>query len=70
MKFSIEAKVAAFVAVVFAALSMGAIAREHGERGNASTSGPGLSEVSSRGSDSYLFRSHGGSGDDEILGLY
>ena len=70
MKFSIEATVAAAVAVTFAVLSIAVIAQEQSERGTAATSNPALSEVSSRGFDSSLSSSHGGSGDNEVLGLY
>jgi hypothetical protein len=60
MKLSIEAKVAAAVAIAFAALSIAAIAQEHSERGSVgpnrygSTNGPALSYVSLRGSNSSL----------------
>jgi hypothetical protein len=46
MKLSIEAKVAAAVAIAFAALSLGAIAQEGSERGTA-----GLSQTSLQGSE-------------------
>jgi len=49
MKLSIEAKVAAAVAVAFAALSIGAIAQEQSEHGTA-----GLSQMSLRESESSL----------------
>jgi hypothetical protein len=39
MKLSIEATVAAAVAVAFAVLSMAVIAQEHGERGTGSATG-------------------------------
>jgi hypothetical protein len=39
MKFSIEATVAAAVAVAFAVLTIAAIAQEHGERGTGSATG-------------------------------
>ena len=46
MKLSIEAKVAAAVAVAFAALSIGAIAQEQNEHGTG-----GLSQASLQGSE-------------------
>ena len=46
MKLSIEATVAGAVAVVFAALSIAAIAQEQGERGTG-----GLNQVSPRASE-------------------
>jgi hypothetical protein len=49
MKLSIEAKVAAAVAMAFAALSIGAIAQEQDEHGSA-----GLSQMSLQGSNSYV----------------
>ena len=49
MKLSIEAKVAVTVAVAFAALSIGAIAKEQSEHGTA-----GLSQTSFQASDSYM----------------
>ena len=51
MKLSIEAKVAAAVAIAFATLSIGAIAQEQSEHGTA-----GLSQMSLRGSDSHCPR--------------
>jgi len=45
MKLSVEAKVAAAVAVAFVALSLGAIAQEGNQRGTA-----GLSQMSLQGS--------------------
>jgi len=76
MKLSIEAKVAAAVAVAFAVLSMGAIAREQSERGTAArnwygpTNSPGLSEMSLPGSMISSSESHGKTGESEVLGLY
>jgi len=64
MKLSIEAKVAAAVAVVFAALSIGAIAQEQSEHGTA-----GLSQMSLRGSESSL-SGHNGSGENQLLAQY
>jgi hypothetical protein len=49
MKLSIEAKVAAAVAIAFAALSIGAIAQEQSEHRSA-----GLSQMSLQGSDDYV----------------
>jgi len=49
MKLSIEAKVAAAVAIAFAALSIGAIAQEQSEHGTA-----GLSQTSLQAPDSYV----------------
>jgi hypothetical protein len=70
MKLSIEATVAGAVAVAFAVLSMAVIAQEQSERGTAAISNPALSQVSSRGFNSSLSGSHGGSADNEVLGLY
>jgi hypothetical protein len=49
MKLSVEAKVAAAVAIAFAALSIGAIAQEQSERRSA-----GLTQMSLQGSDNYV----------------
>ncbi len=46
MKLSIEAKVAAAIAIAFAALSIGAIAQEQSEHGTA-----GLNQTSLQGSE-------------------
>jgi hypothetical protein len=62
MKLSTEAIVAAAIAVIFAVLSLGAIAREQGEPGSSAhnvyiaTSNSSLSEVTESGKD--------------VLGLY
>jgi len=64
MKLSIEAKVAAAVAIAFAALSLGAIAQEQSEHGTA-----GLSQMSLRGSDSSL-SGHNGTGESQLLARY
>jgi len=64
MKLSIEAKVAAAVAIAFAALSIGAIAQEQSEHGTA-----GLSQMSPRGSDSSL-SGHNGTGESQLLAQY
>jgi hypothetical protein len=47
MKLSIEAKVAVAIGMAFVALSIGAIAREQGERGPGSISDPALTQASS-----------------------
>jgi hypothetical protein len=76
MTLSIEAKVAAAVAMAFAVLSIGAIAREQSEGGTAGPNGygptntPGLSQMSARGSNSSLSQLHGGTDETEVLGLY
>ncbi|PYK11618.1 MAG: hypothetical protein DME65_06830 [Verrucomicrobia bacterium] len=49
MKLSIEAKVAAAVAIAFAALSLGAIAKEQSDNGNA-----GRRQTSVQTSDRYV----------------
>ncbi len=64
MKLSIEAKVAAAVAIAFAGLSIGAIAQEQSQRGIGSSNGYGptnstaLSQVSLRGSENSLSGLH------------
>ena len=63
MKLSIEAKVAAAVAMAFTALTIGAIAQEQSERGPA-----GLSQMSLRGSES--LSGHNGSGENQLLAQY
>ena len=76
MKLSIEAKVAAAVAVAFAALTLGAIAREQSEGGTGGrkaygpTNSPGLSRMSLPGSMISSSESHGGTGENEVLALY
>jgi hypothetical protein len=64
MKLSIEAKVAAAVAMAFAALSLGAIAQEQSEHGTATLSQTSLqrSEVSLAGRN--------GSGENQLLAQY
>jgi len=64
MKLSIEAKVAAAVAIAFATISIGAIAQEQSEHGTA-----GLSHVSLRGSESSS-SGHNGSGENQLLAQY
>jgi hypothetical protein len=72
MKLSIEATVAAGVAVAFAALSIGAIAQEQSQRitGYDATGSPSLSQMSLQGSQSSLSGQHDGTGESEVLGLY
>jgi hypothetical protein len=76
MKLSIEAKVAAAVAIAFAALSIGTLAREqsergtHGHNGYGSTDSPRLGQISLRASNSSSSQLHGGTGESEVLGLY
>ena len=64
MKLSIEAKVAAAVAIAFAALSIGAIAQEQSEHGTA-----GLSQMSLQGSERSL-SGHNGSDENQLLAQY
>jgi len=64
MKLSIEAKVAAAVAIAFATISIGAIAQEQSQHGTT-----GLSEVSLQGSASSL-STQNGSGEDQLLAQY
>jgi hypothetical protein len=64
MKLSIEAKVAAAVAIAFAALSIGAIAQEQSEHGTA-----GLRQTSLRASGSYL-PAHADRGERQLLAQY
>ena len=64
MKLSIEAKVAAAVAVAFAALSIGAIAQEQSEHRTA-----GLSQMSLQGSERSL-SGHTGSDENQLLAQY
>jgi hypothetical protein len=64
MKLSIEAKVAAAVAMAFAALSIGAIAQEGSDHGTA-----GLSQVSLQTSEISL-TGQNGSGENQLLAQY
>jgi hypothetical protein len=64
MKLSIEAKVAAAVAMAFAALSLGAIAQEQGEHERA-----GLNESSLQGSEMSFPRADG-IGEGQLLAQY
>ena len=68
MKLSIEAKVAAAVAVAFAALTLGTIAQEESERGT--DGNPGLSQMGLPGSMISSSEWHTGTGENEVLGLY
>jgi hypothetical protein len=65
MSLSTEALVAAFLTIVFGVLSLGAIAREQGQRAPASTNHPALSYVSATRSGSLS-----GSGNSDVLGFY
>jgi hypothetical protein len=64
MKLSIEAKVAAAVAMAFAALCIGAIAQEQSEHGTA-----GLSQATVQGSEISLSVQNG-SGENQLLAQY
>jgi hypothetical protein len=64
MKLSIEAKVAAAVAIAFAALSIGAIAQEQSDHGTG-----GLSQMSLRASESSL-KGDNGRGENQLLAQY
>jgi hypothetical protein len=71
MKLSIEAKVAAAIAIAFAALSIGAIAQEQSENG---TDGPAKyavtsSQMSLQESESSLSE-YGGTGENQLLARY
>jgi len=63
MKLSVEAKVAAAIAIAFAALSVGAIVQEQGEHRS------GLSQMSLQGSDSYV-SADGDTGESPLLAQY
>jgi hypothetical protein len=65
MKLSIEAKVAAAVAISFAALSIGAIAQEGREHGTTA----GLNQTSLQASDSYA-SAHADIGESQLLAQY
>jgi hypothetical protein len=62
MKLSIEAKVAAAVAVAFAALTLGTIAQEQSEHERA-----GLSQMSLRGSEISLSELQGERAENQLL---
>ena len=64
MKLSIEAKVAAAIAIAFAALSIGAIAQEQREHGTA-----GLNQTSLEGSEISLSVQNA-SGENQLLAQY
>jgi len=64
MKISVEAKVAAAVAMAFATLTVGVIAQEGSEHGTA-----GLSQTSLQGSDISLAVQNG-SGEGQLLAQY
>jgi hypothetical protein len=64
MKLSIEAKVAAAVAIAFAALTVGVIAQEGSEHGTA-----GLSQTSVQGSEISLTVQKG-SGEGQLVAQY
>jgi hypothetical protein len=64
MKLSIEAKVAAAIAIAFAALSIGAIAQEQSEHGTA-----GLNQTSLEGSEISLSVQNA-SGENQLLAQY
>jgi hypothetical protein len=64
MKLSIEAKVAAAIAIAFAALSIGAIAQEQSEHGTA-----GLSQTSLQGSEISL-SAQNGNDQSQLLAQY
>ena len=64
MRLSIEAKVAAAVAIAFAGLGIGAIAQEGSEHGTA-----GLSQATVHGSESSLSIQNG-TGEDQLLAQY
>ena len=64
MKLSIEVKVAAAIAIAFAALSIGAIAQEQSEHGTA-----GLNQTRLRGSEISV-SGQNGSGENQLLAQY
>jgi len=64
MKLSIEAKVAAAIAIAFAALSIGAIAQEQSEHGTA-----GLNQTSLEGSEISLSVQNA-SNENQLLAQY
>ncbi len=76
MKLSIEATVAATLAVAFAGLSVGAIAQEQSRRatGGPNRYGPtnsrGLSQISARGSSSSLSGPLGERSESQLLAQY
>jgi hypothetical protein len=70
MKFSTEAIVAAAVALAFAVLTLGAIAREQVAPGNSFTNKPALNQVAALGFDSSSSRTLGGTGESQLLAQY
>jgi hypothetical protein len=76
MKLSVEAKVAAAVAMAFAVLTVGGIAQERspreigGSNGYGPTNGPALSQVILQGSESSLSGLHGGRDENQVFGPY
>ena len=71
MKFSTEAIVAAAVALVFAVLTLGAIAREQGAPRNSFANMPALNQVAALRFDSSSSRPPlGGTGESQLLGQY
>ena len=70
MKFSIETTIAGAVAVAFAVLSMGVIAGEQSEHGSDPTTSTALRQVSAQALNNSSFRSHAGTSEKEVLGLY
>jgi len=64
MKLSVEAKVAAAVAVAFAALSIGVIAQEQGEHRSV-----GVSQMTPNGAEISL-AVHNGSEENQLLAQY
>ena len=67
MSLSTEALVAAFLAMIFAVLSVGAIAREQGDRGSGSQTVSAPSFVSAAASGTSLAEVHG---ESDVLGFY
>jgi hypothetical protein len=67
MSLSTEALVAAFLAIVFAVLSLGAIAREQGDRGLGSQTVSAPNFVSGAASGTSLAAVHD---ESEVLGFY
>jgi hypothetical protein len=71
MKLSTEAIVAAVIALVFAALTLGAIVREESAPGNNLANMPVLNQVAAVGFDSSSSRPLlGGTGESQLLAQY
>jgi hypothetical protein len=70
MKLSTETIVAAAVAVVFAVLTLGAIAREQDAPGNSSTNMSALNQVAALGFASPSSRRLGGTRESQLLAQY